>query len=409
MDSSAAILVVGSGRSGLAAARLHRRRGDVRRVLIHDDLEAGRARATGAGFDVWDGNWSGVEAVVWSPGIPLVHPLALKAQEQGIALLSEVAFAAPDLPPVVAVTGTNGKSTVATLLGALLRASGCSCEVVGNVGAPVADYARRADAARWDLLVVELSSYQLELPLNLQLRAAVLTNLAPDHLDRYADLEAYYATKRGLLAALPAGAVFVAPSAEIERFDGGAEALPAVDVSDWSRSSALNGEHGASNLAQAVAVARHMGCTDSDARQVAVDFAGLPHRNVDLGVIDGLRYVDDSKATNVAASVAAIGGVADPCVVLLGGAGKGEDYAPIAMALHGRSARVVGYGAEGARIVEVTGGDRVADLEAAVRRAQALAAPGTTILLAPACASFDAFTDFAARGRRFAELAGAVN
>jgi UDP-N-acetylmuramoylalanine--D-glutamate ligase len=409
MDETAAILVVGAGRSGLAAARLHRRRNDPRRVLIHDDQDVGKARAERAGFQLWDGRWQGVEAVVWSPGIALVHPLADQARANGIPLLSEVAFAAADLPPVIGVTGTNGKSTVASLLSELLCAGGRRCEVVGNVGSPVADFACRAGGPEYDLLVVELSSYQLELPLGLQLEAAVLTNLAPDHLDRYPGVEAYYATKRLLLSALPAGAVFVAPEAEVARFDGRAESLAAAEVSDWPRSPALGGRHGAINLAQAVAIAGHFGCPQAVARAVAASFTGLPHRNVDLGVFGGLRYIDDSKATNVAASVAAIGGVDDPCVVLLGGAGKGEDYGPIAIALRGRQARVVGYGAEGARIVEVTGGDRVADLEAAVRRAREVARPGTTILLAPACASFDAFSDFAARGRRFAELAGAAH
>lgn len=409
------VLVVGFGRSGKAAARLHQHRRDARPLAVYDDNEANLRAAEDEGFSSWDGKIAEVQTAVWSPGIPLSHPLAVGLTSAGIQLISEVAFAAPDLPPVVGVTGTNGKSTVTGLLAHLLSHSGHSAAATGNIGRPVSEAAMYSVDERPELLVLELSSYQLELPLGLAPLGAILTNLAPDHLDRYADVTTYFRTKWRLVESLPAQGLAVLPKND-EAVEGLAAArIPQARlqrcedglVADWQTTEALDSTSGRRNLAQAVMMARYLGANDDDLRKASRLFEGLPHRRSVVGRFGGRLWVNDSKATNVAATVAALQDALDPVVVLLGGQGKGEDYQLIKRALEGRRAQAICYGEEGPALAAATGGRQVENLEQAVSQAKREAPLGATVLLAPACASFDQFKDFAERGRIFAQLAAA--
>ena len=404
------VLIVGCGRSGLAAARLHARRRDPRALWVFDADPKRLAAAEAEGLTAWNGDASLLNRAVWSPGVPLDQDLARQLVEAGVSIVSEVAFAAPDLPQAVAVTGTNGKSTVCSLLHELLQAGGVNAVCGGNLGLPVSELALSGRAM--ELLVIELSSYQLELAHDLDLAAAIITNLAPDHLDRYPDVDAYYTTKARLLADVPSGGLAVPPSDEsaalaLEMAGPVAAALtpaPTDEVMDWNRSEALAGPPGLSNTAQAVAVARHFGIADEVLMAVVAEFGGLPHRAQALGTFQGLNFIDDSKATNVAAAVSSLDRISGEVVVLLGGAGKGEDYRALAKALNRPNASAVCFGAEGPAIAEVTGGLLVEDLPSAVSVARRMAKPGSTVLLAPACASFDAYRSYIARGEHFAAL-----
>ena len=405
------VLIVGCGRSGLAAARLHRRRGDPRPLWLHDDRPEALATAVDQGFEAFHGDLADVAFAVWSPGVALASPFAARVREAGARIISEVSFAAVDLPPCVVVTGTNGKSTVCSLITEMLVEDGRAVACAGNVGTPTSDLALGGEAH--DLLVVELSSYQLELPLELELRVAILTNLAPDHLDRYDDVQDYYRTKWAMFENMPemAGAVLPYDLSQADqmpergRIAGQVLRDPMVEVSSWARSSALQGQVGLENLAQSVTAARFLGASDEAMQRAASSFAGLPHRAQRVGEFGGHTYVDDSKATNVAAAIASLARVEGRVVVLLGGAGKGEDYSELAQCIDQRGAGAVCFGAEAQALAAATGAPQVDDLAAAVRLARRQLTAGGTILLAPACASFDAYNSFVARGEHFAALA----
>ncbi|MEC7752055.1 MAG: UDP-N-acetylmuramoyl-L-alanine--D-glutamate ligase [Myxococcota bacterium] len=407
------VLVVGFGRSGQAAARLHRARNDGRTLSVYDDNSGNLRAAENQGVQPWDGCIADVEQAIWSPGIPLSHPLAIGLAAAGCEILSEVAFAAPDLPPVIGVTGTNGKSTVTGLLVHLISRSGRHAVAAGNIGTPVSEVALQTKHTAPEIVVLELSSYQLELPLGLSPVGAILTNLAPDHLDRYADVTTYYRTKWRLVEALSSAglavlpknddavetlAAAVIPKTRLERCDGSL-------VDGWVTGEALDSPSGRMNLAQAATMARYLGIPEAALRQGGEDFDGLPHRRQVIGRFGGRLWIDDSKATNVAAVVAALHDAKEPVVILLGGQGKGEDYEPIADAMMGRRVQAICYGQDGAALAKATGGQRVETLAEAVDIARDSAPLGATILLAPACASFDQFTDYAERGRVFASLA----
>jgi len=405
------VLIVGCGRSGLAAARLHARRGDPRPLWVTDDQPGALRAAQDLGLSVWGGDVAEVAFAVWSPGVPLAQPLAERLRAAGVRIVSELSFAAPDLPQAVVVTGTNGKSTVCELITAMLRADDRRVACVGNVGVPASDRALFGEHDEW--VVVECSSYQLELPLALDVRAAVLTNLAPDHLDRYEHVTAYYTTKWSMFEQLAPGGGAVLPydlaavDALPERAPIAGRCLPDAmsSVIGWSRSGALAGQVGLENLAQAVAVGRMIGVGDAVMEQVAATFEGLPHRAQLVGSWGGIAYIDDSKATNVAAAMASLERVDGEVVILLGGAGKGEDYSGLAQRIAQRGAQPVCFGAEAERLAAATGGPVVKDLASATELAKGRLGGGGTILLAPACASFDAYGSYIERGRHFAQLA----
>jgi UDP-N-acetylmuramoylalanine--D-glutamate ligase len=336
---------------------------------------------------------NGVELVVKSPGVPRDAPLLAAARERGIRVVSEIELGLSLLRETrsVGVTGTNGKTTTVELLGAIFRAAGRDVVVAGNVGTPITS----VTAAEW--VVVELSSFQLEDSGALDLDVAVLLNLEPDHLDRHGSFEAYRAAKLRIFDA--AGAKVVPRGMGLPGIEFAADdPLPAEP--------SIVGAHNRENAAAATAAARAAGIGDDAIAEALRTFPGVPHRLELVAERDGVRYVNDSKATNVAAALRALAAYADePVRLILGGSPKGEDFAPLAAAIGPNVRSVHLIGAEGPRIGEVVDGDVDETLERAVAHARELAEPGDVVLLSPACASFDQFANFEARGDAFRELA----
>ena len=404
-------LVLGLARSGQAAALALARRGaEVLGVDRNPNLEVGRLRE--AGVEVVLGAddaalLEGVDLVVKSPGIPSEAPLVAAAHERHLPVWSEVELGSRLLAsPIVGVTGTNGKTTTSELLGAIFRAAGRPVAVAGNVGAPLTGLDGLA-AESW--VVCELSSFQLEDTDTLRPRVGVLLNVEPDHLDRHGSFEAYRAAKLRMFenqgpeedAVLPRGFGDIPGAARRTEFHRD-DPLPAEPL--------LRGPHNRENAAAATAAARAAGITDEAIARALTTFAGVPHRLELVARRAGVSYVNDSKATNVAAARRALESYAEEAVhVILGGSLKGESFEGLAAAIgpNVRCAYLIGEAAaalaavlEGATVPYVHAGD----LEAAVRAAASAARPGDVVLLSPACASFDQFRDFEERGERFRRL-----
>jgi UDP-N-acetylmuramoylalanine--D-glutamate ligase len=375
------VLVYGLARSGLSAAERLRERGDevvtVDRTLGNEDDLA---------------LLDGVGLLVKNPGIPGARPLVVAAWERGIPVWSEIELGYTLLPGTrfVGVTGTNGKTTTAELLGAIFRAAGRDVVVAGNVGTPLTS----VRAADW--VVCELSSFQLEDVHELVCDVAVLLNLEPDHLDRHGTFEAYRDAKlrifeRARVKVVPRGLGL----AGIE-FSARDE-LPAEPL--------IPGRHNRENAAAATAAARAAGIDDGAIAEALSTFPGVPHRLELVAELDGVRYVNDSKATNVAAALPALETyAADPVRLILGGSPKGEDFDPLAAAIGPNVRSVHLIGAEAERLEAALGGYHDETLGQAVSHATSLAAPGDVVLLSPACASYDQFENFEERGDTFRRL-----
>jgi len=333
-----------------------------------------------------------VEVVVKSPGVPGEAPLVVAARKRGIPVWSEIELGYRLLPDAkfVGVTGTNGKTTTTELLGAIFLAAGRDVAVAGNVGTPLTSV-RSAD---W--VVCELSSFQLEDVDSFACDVAVLLNLEPDHLDRHGSFEAYRDAKlrifeRSRVQIVPRGLGL--PGVGFSADD----ALPAEPL--------IPGAHNRENAAAATAAARAAGIADEHIAAALLTFPGVPHRLELVGERDGVRYVNDSKATNVAAALRALAAYAgEPVHLILGGSPKGEDFEPLAAALGPNVKSVHLIGAEAERIGEVIDGHRDGDLATAVAHAARLAEPGDVVLLSPASASYDQFENFEERGEAFRAL-----
>jgi UDP-N-acetylmuramoylalanine--D-glutamate ligase len=337
----------------------------------------------------------GVDVLVKSPGVPGDRPLVAAARERGIPVWSEVELGYRWLAPAgtrfVGVTGTNGKSTTAALLGAIFDAAGRDVAVAGNIGVAL------TSVERADWVVCELSSFQLEDVHELACDVAVLLNLEPDHLDRYASFDEYRDAKLRIFERARAKVVPRGSGLEGIEFSAG-DPLPAEPL--------IRGAHNRENAAAATAAARAAGIGDAAIADALRTFPGIPHRLELVAERDGIRYVNDSKATNVAAALRGLAAYADePVHLILGGSPKGEDFAPLAAAIGPNVRSVHLIGAEGPRIGEVVAGDVDGTLAAAVEHAEARAEPGDVILLSPACASYDQFADFEERGNAFRALA----
>jgi UDP-N-acetylmuramoylalanine--D-glutamate ligase len=337
----------------------------------------------------------GIDVLVKSPGVPGDRPLVVAARARGIPVWSEVELGYRRLAPTgtkfVGVTGTNGKSTTAALLGAIFAAAGRDVAVAGNIGVALTSVER----AEW--VVCELSSFQLEDVHELTCDVAVLLNLEPDHLDRYASFDEYRDAKLRIFERARAKIVPRGLGLEGTEFSAD-DPLPAEPL--------IRGAHNRENAAAATAAARAAGIGGDAIAEALRTFAGIPHRLELVAERAGVRYVNDSKATNVAAALRGLAAYADePVHLILGGSPKGEDFAPLAAAIgpNVRSAHLIG--AEGPRIGEVVAGDVDGTLEAAVAHAEQLAEPGDVILLSPACASYDQFANFEERGEAFRALA----
>jgi UDP-N-acetylmuramoylalanine--D-glutamate ligase len=410
-------LVLGLARSGEAAALALRSQGV--EVVGHDRDEAldpavaGRLRDVGVELRLGeedDALLRGIDAVIKSPGIPGDRPLVAGARARGVPVLSEIELGARLLAnPLIGITGTNGKTTTTALLGAMFDAAARPAEVVGNIGRPLCSLVGHVAQDAW--IVCELSSFQLEDVTTLRPRVAVLLNLEPDHIDRHGTFEAYRDAKLRVFARQTAEDVAVVPHGfgpvpgdgrRIE-FSGG-DPLPAEPR--------IPGEHNRENAAAAVAAAREVGLPDAAIAEALRTFPGVAHRIEELGEVGGVRFVNDSKATNVAAALRAIRAFQAPLHVILGGLGKHESYDPLADALEARDrAYLVGAAADEIGVALARAGvpfEQCGDLASAVRAAAAAAVPGDVVLLSPACASFDQFESYEHRGDEFRRLVEAL-
>ena len=375
-------LVYGLARSGQAVARRLNEQGD-------DVVLVDRTLGNELELDLLDG----VDVLVKSPGVPGERPLVTIARERGIPVHSEVEVAwrlLPEHTRLVGVTGTNGKTTTTELLGAIFRAAGREVAVAGNVGTPLASV-RNAD---W--VVCELSSFQLEDVETLACDVAVLLNLEPDHLDRHGSFEDYRAAKLRIFER--ARARIVPRGMGLDGIEFSADdPLPAEPL--------LRGAHNRENAAAATAAARASGIGDDAIAQGLRAFPGVPHRLELVAEGGGVRYVNDSKATNVGAARRALAAYADePVHLILGGSLKGEDFRPLADAIgpNVRSIHLIGQAAD--RLAAAVGGHDDSTLGRAVEHAAGLASPGDVVLLSPACASYDQFENFEERGEEFRRL-----
>jgi UDP-N-acetylmuramoylalanine--D-glutamate ligase len=426
-------LVVGLARSGQAAAALLHARGE--EVVAVDSAPADRVHADLTPEIVVHTGTDGVallervRAVVKSPGVPPTAPVIAAAQERGIPVLGELELAWRCVPnEVIAVTGTNGKTTTVELLGHIHRECGVPVAVVGNVGTAYASLALDEHPDPDTIVVCEASSFQLEDTLAFAPEAAVLLNLDSDHLDRHGSLAAYHQAKLKVFANQGNDDVAVAPGdLAVDDLGGCARRVcfgesPEDELSLragtlWWDSKpllradelALPGPHNVRNAMAAAAVALARGLDLDGVRTALRTFAGVPHRLEVVAVRDGVTYVNDSKATNVAAALVALASFAAPVHVILGGRGKGESYAPLheAVATHCHGAYLIGEeaGALATALEAATWLTDAGDLEHAVAAAREAAKPGEVVLLAPACASYDQFENFEARGEAFRALA----
>jgi UDP-N-acetylmuramoylalanine--D-glutamate ligase len=405
--------VFGLARSGLATVAALRASGA--EVAIWDDNAAARAGQTGL-VDLNTADLSGHEALVVSPGVPLnTHPLAARARAANVPVIGDIelfAQARPELPAhkVVGITGTNGKSTTTALIQHLLVTAGREARLGGNIGLPILG---QEPLAAGGVYVLELSSFQIDLTLSLDCDVAVLLNITPDHLDRYAGFDAYAASKERLFDMQRPGHVAVV-SLESEtsasvwqrewvRRQGDVIAVRASDTADQSRWPALQGPHNAENVAAAVAAARALGVGDADIEAGLRTYPGLPHRMERVAEKCGVLYVNDSKATNPTSTAPAL--AAYPTIHwIAGGLNKTDELDACLPHLgHVRAAYTIGKAADlYAELlspkVSVT---NAGTLENAVAAAAAAAKPGDVVLLSPACASYDQFKDYEARGAAF--------
>jgi UDP-N-acetylmuramoylalanine--D-glutamate ligase len=408
------VLVIGLARSGLAAAEVLAARGA--RVVAFDrdeTLDAGRLPQLGVEVRLGgeetlvDALLQGTDLVVKSPGVPGSTPLVAAANERTIPVWSELELGARLLPnPFLAVTGSNGKTTTTALLGEMFRAAEVDAEVAGNIGRAVTSLVGSASEHAW--IVCEVGVFQLDDVEAFRPRIAVLLNLEPDHLDRYGTFEWYADAKLRIfeqqteddVAVLPQGFGEVPGGARRIEFSGD-DPLPAEPL--------LRGAHNRENAAAATAAARAAGLPDDAIAQALRTFPGVEHRIERIRMHRGVEYVNDSKATNVSAALRALAALRPaPLHVILGGLGKNESYAPLADAFEpGDRAYLIGKAApEIAAALDEAGArfSHAGTLEIAVAAAHDAAEPGDVVLLSPACASFDQFRDFEARGDAFRRL-----
>ena len=435
-------LVVGAGRSGVAAARLlaaHELDVVVCDAAARPAPDAPAHALEGLGVTVHWGRddaalLDGRDMVVWSPGIASTHPLAEAARAAGTPLLGELELGyRAAAAPFVCVTGTNGKSTTTDLIGAFLRAAGREVEVAGNIGRAICEVAERVGES--GILVVEVSSFQLETVDRLKPFIAVWLNLMPDHLDRHGDMATYAALKQRLFERQSEAdyAVWNADDPEVMRHrSGGGHALlvsreRAVDEGAFLRGDAiwvawrggsekllpladlrLHGAHNHTNALAALAAVLPLELPPDTLRETLRTYAGLEHRLEPVASVDGIEFVNDSKATNAASLRVALDSFASRVVLIAGGRDKGQDFAPLATLAREHVAHAVLIG-EGAERMERAWPDvpssRADSIDDAVARAagQARDLHAGVVLLSPGCASFDMFKDYEDRGRRFKE------
>jgi UDP-N-acetylmuramoylalanine--D-glutamate ligase len=408
-------LVLGLARSGLASAEALLAHGaQVVGFDRNEALDAGRLRERGVEVHLGreeETLLQGIDLVVKSPGVPGETLLVQGARERAVPVWSEIELGARLLPnPILGVTGTNGKTTTTELLGAVFRAAGRPVEVAGNVGRPLTSLVGQASPEAW--VVCELSSFQLEDVETLRPRVAVLLNLEPDHLDRHGTFEAYADVKLRIFESQEAEDTAVVPRA-FGSIPGAARRATFAADDELPAEPLIPGPHNRENAAAATVAARAVGIDDAAIGEALRTFEGVPHRIEVVRELRGVRYVNDSKATNVAAALRALTAFADARLhVILGGRGKHEPFAPLAAAFKaGDSAYLIGEAStEIAAALEYSEVPftLARDLGVALADAAAAASAGDVVLLSPACASFDQFRDFEARGDAFRSLVEAL-
>jgi UDP-N-acetylmuramoylalanine--D-glutamate ligase len=435
----ATAVIAGLGSTGLSCARYLRERGW--QLAVTDTRAAppqlAELRALDPHIEVRGG---GLDAglldeavcVVASPGLPLDLPFFLEARRRGIEIFGDIElFARAVSAPVAGITGTNGKSTVTSLLGRMAVRAGLETRVGGNLGAPALDLLAAAERAErpTELYVLELSSFQLDTTQSLDLKAAAVLNVTPDHLDRYPSLEDYALSKARIFERCDTAVVnlddpLVARMTRANqrvlgfsvRGAGGAAYTVQPGTERWLArrgepllaisSMRLRGLHNAANALAALALGEALELPLAVMLAELREFPGLAHRTQWVAELAGVTYINDSKGTNVGATLAAVNGMDGPLVLIAGGEGKNQDFAPLAAALRGKARRVVLIGRDGPRIGAALEGicpvERAGSMPEAVQAAARAARAGDTVLLSPACASLDMFRDYAQRGEVFA-------
>jgi UDP-N-acetylmuramoylalanine--D-glutamate ligase len=436
------VLVVGLGKSGVASAlflKVHGARVTVSDMKSGDELRNEIPVLLDHGITVETGGhgertFRGQDLIVVSPGVPVDAPLLVQARSLGEAVIGEIELASQFLPgPIVAITGSNGKTTTTTLTGEILAAAGMPALVGGNIGTPAISLAEQAKPET--VIVLEVSSFQLETIQTFRPKIAVVLNVTPDHLDRHRTLEVYadakariFENQRGedfavlnaddpvcvTMAARTRVQVFwFSRQKEVEQgawvrdgnilFRNGSQQREVMLVSEIP----LKGAHNLENVLAAVCAGALMGCAPEKIRQTVVDFKAVEHRLEFVATIRGVDYYNDSKATNVDATIKALESFPSNIHLILGGKDKGSDYAVLNDLLRQRVKRVYTIGAAAAKIESQIKGVEVVHaetLENALRKANAAAQPGDVVLLAPACASFDQFKSYEHRGKMFKEI-----
>jgi UDP-N-acetylmuramoylalanine--D-glutamate ligase len=431
-------VIVGLGRTGLSAARYLHAQGW--RLAVTDTRaqppELAALTALDAGIPVRLGALDAAlldEAlcVVASPGVPLSSPFFEAARSRGLEIVGDIElFARAADAPVAGITGTNGKSTVTTLLARMAQRAGLAVRAGGNLGEPALDLLSPGTA----LYVLELSSFQLETTTHLACRAATVLNVTADHLDRYASIGEYAAAKARIFARCDTAVVnlddplvMAMPRAARRtlsfslRAAVGADYAVAMRDGGWwlTRAAApllplerlrIKGLHNAANALAALALGEALDLPLEAMLKELEEFPGLPHRSQWVAEVRGVTYINDSKGTNVGATLAAVGGMAGPLIMIAGGDGKNQDFAPLAAAFRGKVRHTVLIGRDAARIARSLAGvctlETAATLPEAVQAAARAARPGDTVLLSPACASLDMFRDYTQRGVVFTQAVG---
>lgn len=441
------VLILGMGETGMSLVRWMLVYGAKVRIADSRNVPPGFV-ALQAGYPQVDARCGvfrselldGIELVAISPGIPMSDPLVQKAVERRIPVVGDIELFAQSLPEqsppkIIAITGANGKTTVTSMVGAMCRSAGLDVEVAGNISPAVLDVLIQRQGKHPDVWVLELSSFQLETTYSLNADAATVLNISEDHLDRYADMADYIAAKARIFRCDGRSSVQVLNRDDAESMDMGLRErltqtfgvnTPPLGKNDlgiereeadiWLVEGArrlmkaaelqVAGLHNVSNALAAIALCRACGLPMPILLNALRAFKGLPHRVEKVAEINGVTYYDDSKGTNVGATVAALNGLGRPAVIILGGEGKGQDFTPLqsVVALHARVAVLIGRDADKiAAALDDCGVPlmRAASMQEAVQISAAEAQLGDAVLLSPACASFDMFKNYQHRAEAF--------
>ena len=427
------VLILGLGKTGLSCVHFFLRKGIIPTVLDtrqnppgKDELPADVTLLCGP-LDV--ALLTAADLIVASPGIALATPALQKAAQAGVEIIGDIElFVREAKAPVVAITGSNGKSTVTTLVGEMATEAGIAVGVGGNIGTPALDLLLQPT----DLYVLELSSFQMETTHSLRAAVATVLNLSEDHMDRYAGMDDYLAAKLKIYAgaekilanrddaATQPSSVTVWQTFGLDEQGYGrvlqdgklylavaGEAVLAVDELH------IVGAHNQMNALAAMALSDAVGIAREAQLSVLRRFTGLPHRCQFVRECHGVRWINDSKATNVGSTLAAVAGISESVkgklILIAGGQGKGQDFSPLQALLGDAIQHMLCFGQDAAVLAKLgSETEIVADLSVAVARAAELAQPGDWVLLAPACASLDMFKNFEARGQQFATLVEAL-